>query len=254
MRLPSCHWCSYSKAPRSQALQLGCLGNRLGHHCLSANSLGTIQRLGRGPVHLAGIPDPWSESCTESVKQRGCIYSTGCGGKCLVWVLFHFFPSPKAQLDASYICSVPFNICVPNFFLFCSWFSLNRKLTKWPHLLLLDFVHKGNLSLHHPQWDVPLLPVPLGLWFLVQCPNPAQGSQQHGSEKMMCVSSFSYAQERNTVKCLWLITEHPGGWWDHLEPRLAEVMQRETEVREKEKVISYMTHFMWPLLVFSDVR
>ena len=134
-------------------------------------------------------------------------------------------------------------------FLFCSWFSLNRKLTKWPHLLLWDFVHKGNLGLCQPPRPVPCcspwaaLLLPLGCGFdgrLLTLPGAVTGSTQRKCCWCLCFLRL----RRHTLKGVWLITEHPGCGWYCLEPRLAEVMQRE---KGRKSLAMWRTHFMWPL-------
>lgn len=124
--------------------------------------------------------------------------------ECLVWVLISFSSSQKAQLDTSYICSVPFRICAQNFFLFCSWFSLNRKLTKGPICFF-----KTILGLCHPHWDVPLL-LPWG-WGCHCHTNPVLTgcSQYSQGGNAACVFVFLRPGEK-CCETWWLITEQPG--------------------------------------------
>lgn len=161
-----------------------------------------------------GSQSPCRESHTDSVMLHWCLYFTVGGMPCLG---SHFiFPSRKAQLDASYICSVPFSVCVQNLFWFCSSFSLNRKLTKWPHLPRPGFVHKGNPDLHQPWRGVPLL----SPWAGIATAIPHTG-QPPGPPRENALCGFVFLRSgEDTVKRVWLTVEYPGC----LEPRLGEVM------------------------------
>lgn len=146
----------------------------------------------------AVAPCTWLESqssCRESRTVRCCIgVLFSPWGGCLVWVLISFLsPSRKAQLEASYICSAPFSICVQNLFLLCSQLS-----SKWPHLPRPGFVHKGNLDLRQPGWGVPLLPPWAGIATAIPGSGQSPGPPR---EDALCGFAFSRSGE-DTVKCV----------------------------------------------------
>lgn len=140
---------------------------------------------GRGLVHLAGVPEPllW-----EPGRQGNAAWASlfHCGGNALFGFSFHFSPPkrPSLMLPTSALFHLA---CVQNLFLSRFWFSLNRKLTKWPHLPRPGFVHKGNLDLRPPCWGVPLLPA---LGWDHHCLPPAQASFQDRRKKMPFVAWF----------------------------------------------------------------
>lgn len=101
VRLPSCHCCSHSEALLPQAHLLGCLGNRLGHHCVLANGLGTAQPPRPWPCAPGWNPRNPVVRTTQTMESSIGVFIS-LWEECLVWVLISFFSPPERP---SLMCS-----------------------------------------------------------------------------------------------------------------------------------------------------